>query len=434
MRERRPERRHDRRHDRRIEGFARGGAIALRFEGRELRAFEDEPVAVALFASGVHVLARSIKYHRPRGFFCLSGHCGACLMRVGGVPNVKACQTPSADGLAVERQNAWPSASLDVLGAADFAFPAGFDPHTFMTRPRALNEVMQALVRRLAGLGRLPDEAAPPLPVRFARPRVLVIGGGPAGLTAARAAARTGGEVLLIDDQARPGGRLLSDAAYGPAAAHVMSEAARAAGATLLGRAAAFGFYAEEGGIVGVATPGGLLLVRAERVIVATGGYAQNAVFPGNDLPGVLPARAAGRLLVLHGVRPASRAVVAGAGEESDAITAVLTNAGVPVTRTAAVALAKGRACVRSVTTAEGAEVECDGVVVCEPLSPASEIARQLGAEVVLSDEAGGFAVVADERGRTRAEGVHACGDVRGAGSVREAIASGEAAGQEASP
>src|SRR5438034_11445671 len=89
----------------------------LRFEGDEVPAVRGEPVAVALFASGARVLSRSIKYHRPRSFFCLAGHCGACLMRVGGVPNVKACRAPAEPGLAVERQNAFPSGSFDVLAA-----------------------------------------------------------------------------------------------------------------------------------------------------------------------------------------------------------------------------------------------------------------------------------------------------------------------------
>src|SRR3954465_7172430 len=104
----------------------RGEPVAGALAGR------GEPVAVALFAAGTRVLSRSIKYHRPRSFFCLAGHCGACLMRIGGVPNVKSGRAPAEPGLSVERQNAFPSGSFDVLGAADWFFPKGMDHHTLM--------------------------------------------------------------------------------------------------------------------------------------------------------------------------------------------------------------------------------------------------------------------------------------------------------------
>jgi sarcosine oxidase subunit alpha len=130
---------------------------AIDFEGEAVAAVAGEPIAVALFAAGTKVLSRSIKYHRPRSFFCLAGHCGACLMRVGGLPNVKACRAPAAEGVKVERQNAFPSAGLDVLAAADLFFPKGMDHHTMFTQPRAVNVLMQKVVRQVGGLGRLPD-------------------------------------------------------------------------------------------------------------------------------------------------------------------------------------------------------------------------------------------------------------------------------------
>ena len=134
----------------------------IRFEGEDIPAVQGEPVAVALFAAGTHVLSRSIKYHRPRSFFCLAGHCGSCLMRVGGVPNVKSCRAPVEPGLTVERQNAFPSGSFDVLGAADWFFPKGMDHHTLMTSSRALNAVLRRVVREIGGLGKLPDESTVP--------------------------------------------------------------------------------------------------------------------------------------------------------------------------------------------------------------------------------------------------------------------------------
>src|SRR3954464_9255196 len=64
--------------------------VTFSLEGREVEARAGETVAVSLLACGERVLSRSVKYHRPRGFFCLSGHCGACLTRIDGKPNMKA--------------------------------------------------------------------------------------------------------------------------------------------------------------------------------------------------------------------------------------------------------------------------------------------------------------------------------------------------------
>jgi sarcosine oxidase subunit alpha len=127
--------------DRRIK-LARGAPVAIEFDGETHRAYAGEPLAVALFANGVQVLSRSIKYHRPRAFFCLSGHCGACLLRVDGLPNIRACRVPCRDGLVARGQNAFPASDLDVLGAVDWMFPKGMDHHTLMTRFTIFDPVM----------------------------------------------------------------------------------------------------------------------------------------------------------------------------------------------------------------------------------------------------------------------------------------------------
>src|SRR5437016_6461411 len=176
-----------------MEGGARKPDCTIVFEGDDVVAVRGEPIAVALFASGARVLSRSIKYHRPRSFFCLAGHCGACLMRVDGVPNVKTCRAPARPGVEVERQNAFPSGSFDVLGAADWFFPKGMDHHTLMTSSRALNAILRKVVREVGGLGRLPDEELGPAELPPGARRqvdVAIVGAGPAGLAAAIAVAR----------------------------------------------------------------------------------------------------------------------------------------------------------------------------------------------------------------------------------------------------
>ncbi len=186
----------------------RGAPITFDFEGRTLRAFEGEPVAVALHAAGIKVLGRSSKYHRPRGLFCLEGHCASCYLRIDGRPNRRACMTPVRAGLRCERQNAFPTADVDLLRAADWLFPEGMDHHTLMTQTRVGNLLFLKLVRQMGGSGMLPDgEATWPSPdladdgdsdgdgaVEGDRLEVdlCVVGGGPAGLAAARACRRGG--------------------------------------------------------------------------------------------------------------------------------------------------------------------------------------------------------------------------------------------------
>jgi NADPH-dependent 2,4-dienoyl-CoA reductase/sulfur reductase-like enzyme len=414
--------------------------VALKFEGRDVPAAPGETVAVALFASGERVLSRSIKYHRPRGFFCLESHCGACLMRIDGKPNMKACKTPVRDGLVVERQNAWPSGGFDVLAAADIFFPKGMDHHTMFTSPRALNAVMQKVVRQLGGLGRLPD--APVRPRTLAAPRarhvdVAIVGGGPAGLACAEACARAGRSVVVVDEQDRAGGSYLAHPGLGPQAADRAIAAARAAGADVLEGATAIAWYPEDApregappGLLAVATGGdGLLKLTAERYVYATGGYDQNLVFANNDRPGVLSGRAVGRLLVRFGVRPGERPVVAGDGEYADALAAALAASGAQVARVAAatkLVAAHGHSWVRSLEVEGGRRIKCDVIAACAPPAPASELPRQHGVAVELR---GGFACVADADGRTQVARVFTCGDVAGYVGPRAAAAAGARCG-----
>src|SRR5687768_8493503 len=157
----------------------RGEAVELRIAETTVRAYTDESIAAAALASGTRVLSRSLKYHRPRTFFCLEGHCSGCLVRLGGVPNLRACLAPCEAGAEISGQNAFPSAEIDLLGAVDFLFSRGMDHHTLMTSSSMLNKLANKVVRQLSGLGKLPDRAASDLPdVHRFDVDVCVIGGG----------------------------------------------------------------------------------------------------------------------------------------------------------------------------------------------------------------------------------------------------------------
>ncbi len=84
--------------------FKRGKRISFTFEGEEIFGYDGEPIAAALHDNGIMVLRRSLRYNRPRGFFCAIGRCSSCLMEVDGIPNVKTCITPLKEGMVVRRQ------------------------------------------------------------------------------------------------------------------------------------------------------------------------------------------------------------------------------------------------------------------------------------------------------------------------------------------
>jgi sarcosine oxidase subunit alpha len=398
----------------------RGDAIEVRISDASVRAFPDESIAAAAIASGTRVLARSLKYHRPRTFFCFEGHCSGCLVRLSGVPNLRACQTPCSAGAEVSGQNAFPSAEVDLLGAVDFLFSRGMDHHTLMTGSSVLNKLANKVVRQLSGLGKLPDHAATELPeVAVRNVDVCVIGGGPAGLAAAAVTARAGRRVILIDDQLRPGGSLRTDPRTGRQAAEFGWSEALAAGVEVLTRSTAIGYFPEDAsGVLAVSAPERLYRIHATSWIWATGGYPVNLPFPDNDRPGVLAARAVGRLLVDHGILGGDKVCIVEVPEvaaDATALASALYESGAEVVR---VALAnatgtRGRSWVSALDTPSG-KVECDLVAVAGIPAPASEGPRQQGCRVLLDPAAGGFRVVVDEYGRTTAPGVWACGDVTG--------------------
>ena len=169
------------------------------------------PVASALYASGVRIFSRSLKYHRPRGLLCVAGRCPNCLMTVDGVPNVRVCTAPARPGMQVTHQNAWLSLehdALSVLDRFDRLLPVGFYYKTFHT-PRLFWRLSQPIIRRVAGLGRVDGSSASAAhsPHENMHAQVAVVGGGVAGMSAALAAAGAGARTVLIDDPALPGRR-----------------------------------------------------------------------------------------------------------------------------------------------------------------------------------------------------------------------------------
>jgi sarcosine oxidase subunit alpha len=278
------------------------GKCEFEFDGRTIGAAPGQTIAGALHAAGEHILSRSFKYHRPRGLFCGSGRCPNCLCTVDGVPNVRICTAPATSGAIVKSQNAWPSIRFDALAILDrFSrfMPVGFY-YKRMYKPRWMWPIWEAFIRRIAGLGSVNRHhgAAGVYDKQNLFTDVAVVGGGWGGLHAALAAAESGASVTLIDEQSALGGHLRHDPILAEAGLpDLIARASAHPGIQVIDGAGVFGCY--EGNYLGIQKGPRMIRLRARQTIIATGGWERPFVFENNDLPGVLLASAAQRLVHL---------------------------------------------------------------------------------------------------------------------------------------
>jgi glycine/D-amino acid oxidase-like deaminating enzyme len=250
-------------------------AIGIRFDGRELPALPGETIAAALAAADI-VAVRQARSGAPRGPFCGMGVCFDCLVTVNGQPNQRACLSKVEEGMDVA------SSPVSTAGAA--------------------------------GPAEAPAEIACD---------VLVVGAGPAGLSAARALALGGADVVVLDERLHAGGQYFKPLAASHQAdasaldrqfrdGAVLRQSAVLAGAKIVNEATVWAAFSPTE--VAAVVAGRSRLYRSKRLVLATGAYEQSWPVSGWTLPGVMTVGGLQTLARSYRVAPGQRIVIAGNG------------------------------------------------------------------------------------------------------------------------
>lgn len=420
--------------------FHRGKEVKFNFNGREMKGFERESIASALHASGIKVLSHSIKYARPRGFFCGIGKCSSCLMRVDGIPNVRTCIVPIKEGMEVRAQD-----GIGELSSAEF----------------------------------LDKEK------KSAETQIAIVGGGPAGLSAGIQAAGMGADVIIIDENPRMGGQLVKQTHrffgskeqkagmrgidIGGDMAKKITELEKKEKVEAINGFTVIGYYNNENHLLVAAKEetNELMEIRCKKIIFACGARENMLAFPDNDLPGVYGAGGVQTLMNLYGIKPGKKVLMVGAGNVGLIVSYQLLQAGVKVIAVVEampkiggyhVHAAKLRRCGIPIYTScsikkiygngkvEGAiiaeldekwnpikgtekDIECDSVCLAVGLTPSIELLFQTRAKMEFVPEAGGWVALHDESMETTTRDIYVAGDLSGIEEATTAMIEGKIAG-----
>ena len=418
-----------------ILAWNRENPVHVTYDGREIAAYPQETVAMALYAAGVKQYSTSSRFYRPRGMFCAIGKCSSCMMRVDGIPNTRTCVLQVRDGMDVETQH---------------------------------------------GDGKFPDVQAAMKGVKEKNAEVLVIGGGPAGLEASLWAAKAGANVILLDQNPQLGGQLVKQTHkfFGSAnenagtrgvtiAKKLIEQVTATPNITVYSGFTAFGWFQ---GAVCAADQDHAVLFHPRKVIVATGAAEKMLMFKNNDLPGVFGAGAAQTLMNVYGIKPGNKVLMVGAGNVGLIVSYQLMQAGIEVVAVIegaprvggylvhaskiarngvnivtrhTVLEAVGIDHVEAAIIAEvdekwqpipGTEqrVECDTICLSAGLKPSTELLEQAKLDLAYTGELGGWVAKRNWAMRTSNPDIFAAGDASGIEEASTAMMEGKIAGLQA--
>lgn len=300
--------------------------LAVHYRKKTYTGIGGDTVATALYANGVRIFSRSLKYHRPRGLYSLDGECSNTCMSVNGIPNVRTETTLLKADMRVDAQNVKGSADTDMMGFMDkfdWLMPAGFY-YRMMHKPASIWPIAMKQIRKTAGLGTIsPDfEMKGVYDEIYPQADVCIVGGGAAGMTAALAAAESGRRIILLEGRPWLGGCFDYRAAeYGKGkplyqrARELAAQVEQTPNIRVFKRTSLIGTY--NNNLLTAFQVGGdsdpfderYIEIRATSVVVATGCTERPLLFDNNERPGVMQIGCAHRLARTYGLLPGKEAV-----------------------------------------------------------------------------------------------------------------------------
>jgi sarcosine oxidase subunit alpha len=445
----------------------RSRKTSFTFDGERIEGFGGDSIASAMAGADRWILSRSFKYHRPRGILTMAGQDANTLVQLPDEPNVRADLRPVSEGMKVTAQNVSGTAQKDRLAILDRLgrfLPVGFYYRSFFGPGKnAWLNFWEPRIRESAGLGKVDATIAPGHYIREnLHVDVLVVGAGPAGLSAAIAAAKAGAGVLVVDPNPETGGAL-TYARFAPdndaerTLRDLREKAAALPNLRILTSATCNGWFTDN--FLPVLQGDCLYRVRADQVVVASGSHEQPLIFRNNDLPGIMLSSAAQRLMRHYGVRPGRQAAIFAGNrdgylaaldllEAGVGIAAVLDPSdtpacpesarrlaarGVRIVANAAITEALGTAGNRHIRAVQfsapghdAQTIDCDALIVAAGYTPSYQLPLNAGAKLDYDDDSRQFML-------NRLPGkMHLAGSAAGYFELSAVLRSGEIAGAKA--
>jgi sarcosine oxidase subunit alpha len=300
--------------------------LSFHYLGKSYTGIAGDTVATALYANGVRVFGRSLKYHRPRGLYSLDGECSNTCMSVNGIPNVRTETELLKDNMRVDAQNVKGSVENDLMAFMDKLdrfMPAGFY-YRMMHKPAFIWPVAMKQIRKAAGLGTISRDFEMPGVYDEIYPKadICIVGGGPAGMTAAIAAAESGKRIILLEARPWLGGCFdYRTALYSEGkplyqrARELADKVGKTPNIRVFKNTSLIGVYSNN--LITAFQKGGpedsfderYVEIRAESLVVATGCIERPLLFDNNERPGVMQIGSAHRLARTYGLLPGRNAV-----------------------------------------------------------------------------------------------------------------------------